>query len=290
MRIHRSRGALAARFPGIVRCLGAIGAIAITGVTALATTTGPATASTTQDIDFAATVALSNCSGSLVAMPDSQPQDPALVLTNGHCLELGMPSPGEVIMDVPSSRSFALLDSDANTVATLYAESIAYSTMTDTDITLYRLDTDYRTISDNHGIEPLMMSASRPQQGTAITVVSAFWEQTYSCGIAGFAPELHEAGWVWQDSVRYTPQCHTIGGTSGSPVVDDNGTVVAVNNTLNENGQQCTMNNPCEVDEDGTVTVHEGVGYAQQTYLVPACVDAGNVIDLDLPGCRLPRP
>src|SRR3546814_2272200 len=57
-------------------------------------------------------------------------------------------------------------------------------------------------------------------------------------------------------SVRYTSSCNTIGGTSGSPVIDDaTGKVVAVNNTGNEDGARCTVNNPCEVAENGTVTV-----------------------------------
>ena len=47
-------------------------------------------------VNFAGTVALSNCSGSVVRMPDSEDNDPALVMTNGHCLETGFPGPGEV--------------------------------------------------------------------------------------------------------------------------------------------------------------------------------------------------
>ncbi len=44
-------------------------------------------------MNFAGTVSLSNCSGSVVRMPDSAASDPALVLTNGHCLESGFPRP-----------------------------------------------------------------------------------------------------------------------------------------------------------------------------------------------------
>lgn len=67
------------------------------------------------------------------------------------------------------------------------------------------------------------------------------------------------------DSVRDSmPGCDIIGGSSGSPVVDDeSGQVVAVTNTINESGEQCTINNPCEVNEDGTTTVTKGEGYAR---------------------------
>ncbi|HET6634146.1 MAG TPA: serine protease [Streptomyces sp.] len=241
--------------------------------------------------DFAGTVALSNCSGSLVRVPQSQPDDPALVLTNGHCLETGMPAPGTVVVDQPSSRRFTLLDADAHDTGTLQATKVAYSTMTKTDITLYQLGSSYRQITDRYGIQPLDISPEHPVKGTDITVVSGYWKQTYSCQIDDFVYELDEGGWTFKDSIRYTPACDTIGGTSGSPIIDDaTGDVVGVNNTGNENGERCTINNPCEVDENGNVTVHQGINYGQQTYLITDCIGVGNKLDLGLPECELPNP
>jgi V8-like Glu-specific endopeptidase len=242
-------------------------------------------------VDFSGTVALSNCSGSLVRMPGSTGSDPALVLTNGHCLETGMPGPGQVILDQPSSRTFTLLDGSAGEVGTLTATKVVYSAMTDTDVTIYQLDSSYDTIQSQTGISPLTVSADHPVQGADIRVVSGYWKQIYSCSIDGFAYQLKEADWTFKDSVRYTSGCNVIGGTSGSPVVDENtGQVVAVNNTINENGESCTLDNPCEVDQTGAVTVHQGIGYAQETYIIPACFGAGNSFDLTLPGCTLARP
>ncbi|MGH8876598.1 MAG: trypsin-like peptidase domain-containing protein [Stackebrandtia sp.] len=244
-----------------------------------------------KEVNFAGTVALDNCSGSLVTMPNSAPEDPAFVMSNGHCLESGMPGPGEVIVDEPSSRSFELLDASANSVGTLTASKIAYATMTDTDVSLYQLDETYAEISEQYQIDALKVSAEHPAEGTAITVVSGYWQETYSCDIDGFVYELHEADWVWKDSVRYTDACKTKGGTSGSPVIDDaSNEVVAVNNTGNESGEECTMNNPCEVDENGEVTVREGINYGQETYIITSCVDTGNVVNLELDGCTLPKP
>jgi V8-like Glu-specific endopeptidase len=241
--------------------------------------------------DFAGAVALSNCSGSLVRVPQSQPDDPALVLTNGHCLETGMPDPGTVITDQPSSRTFTLLDANANDAGTLQATKVDYSTMTKTDVTLYQLNSTYQQIADRYGIQPLDISPEHPVKGTPITVVSGYWKQTYSCQIDDFVYELDEAGWTFNDSIRYTSACDTIGGTSGSPIVDDaTGEVIGINNTGNENGERCTLNNPCEVDENGNVTVHQGINYGQETYLLTDCIAAGNQLDLSLPGCELPKP
>lgn len=242
-------------------------------------------------VDFAGTVSLSNCSGSVVRMPGSAADDPALVLTNGHCLASGFPAPGQVLVDRASSRSFGLLNSSGSRVATLRADRLLYATMTDTDAAIYRLGTTYARIKSAYGIDPLTLSDTRPAAGTAISVVSGYWKRIYDCSIDGFAYRMKEGDWTWKDSVRYTPACDTIGGTSGSPVVDSaTGRVVAVNNTGNEDGGRCTVNNPCEVDENGTVTVRRGINYAQQTHLFPACFGTDNRLELNASGCALPRP
>lgn len=246
---------------------------------------------TLQAVTLAGTVALSNCSGSVVRFPNSLDTAPALVLTNGHCLESGFPEPGEVIVNQASSRTFGLLNSAGTRVATLRANRIAYSTMTDTDATIYRLTTTYAAIRSSYGISPLTVQATHPTAGTAITVASGYWKRLYSCSIDGFVHTMREGDWTWKDSVRYTSACDTIGGTSGSPVVDQaTGNVVAVNNTGNEDGESCTVNNPCEVDASGNVTVRQGINYAQETYRFPACFTTGNVLDLSASGCVLPKP
>ncbi|WP_338896351.1 serine protease [Streptomyces sp. TG1A-60] len=250
-----------------------------------------AAAPAAQAVNFAGTVSLSNCSGSVVRMPDSEDNDPALVMTNGHCLESGFPRPGEVLVDRASSRTFGLLNSAGTRVGTLRASKIAYGTMTDTDMALYQLTTTYAQIRSSYGIDALVFDTARPAAGTAIKVVSGYWKRIYSCGVDGNAYRLKEGDWTWKDSIRYTSACNTIGGTSGSPVLDDaTGKVVGVNNTGNESGQRCTVNNPCEVDANGTVTVRRGINYAQQTWHVAACFGVDNKLDLTRSGCILPKP
>ncbi|SBT91722.1 Trypsin-like peptidase domain-containing protein [Streptomyces sp. DI166] len=271
-----------------------LGALAIAGAGAAPAVAAPERSEAppaVRAVNFAGTVALSNCSGSVVRMPDSEDNDPALVLTNGHCLESGMPGPGAVVVDRASSRSFGLLNSSGTRVATLRASKIVYGTMTDTDAAIYQLTRTYAQIRSSYGINALTLNDTRPVAGTAISVVSGYWKRIYNCSIDGFAYRLKEGDWTFKDSVRYTSACNTIGGTSGSPVLDQaTGRVVAVNNTGNEDGQRCTVNNPCEVDENGNVTVRQGINYAQQTYGIPACFGIDNKLDLSAPGCALPKP
>ncbi|WP_371481829.1 serine protease [Kitasatospora sp. NBC_00315] len=273
---------------GVLTALLLAGASALAGAAPAAATV---TATPAVTVNFAGTVALSNCSGSLVRLPASAAGDPALILTNGHCLESGMPAAGQVVVNQTSSRTFTLLSASAARLGTLRAVKVVYSTMTDTDVTLYQLDSTYASITSRYGISPLTLSASHPVQGTSIKVVSGYWKKTYSCSVDGFVYRLKEGGWTWKDSLRYTSSCDTIGGTSGSPVIDTaTGEVVAVNNTGNEDGASCTVDNPCEVDQNGVVTVRKGINYAEETYGIPACFAAGNRLDLTRAGCALPRP
>ncbi|MFF0137686.1 serine protease [Streptomyces sp. NPDC005227] len=258
---------------------------------ASAVTADTKAAPTLQAVSLAGTVALSNCSGSVVRFPNSADTDPALVLSNGHCLETGFPEPGEVIVGQTSSRTFGLLNSAGTKVATLRAAKVVYSTMTDTDITIYQLTSTYATIKNSYGISALTVQNTHPTAGTAITVASGYWKRLYNCNVDGFAYRLKEGDWTWKDSLRYTSACNTIGGTSGSPVVDQaTGKVVAVNNTGNEDGERCTVNNPCEVDAGGNVTVRQGINYAEETYQIPACFTTGNKLNLAASGCVLPKP
>ena len=265
----------------------AVGGVVDTANKTVADLTTPAV----QAVNFAGTVSLSNCSGSVVRMPDSEDNDPALVMTNGHCLETGFPTPGQVIVDRASTRTFGLLNSAGTRVGTLRASKIAYGTMTDTDMAVYQLTTTYAQIKSTYGIDALVYDTTRPTAGTDISVVSGYWKRIYSCDVDGFAYRLKEGDWTWKDSIRYTSACNTIGGTSGSPVVNvATNKVVGVNNTGNESGERCTVNNPCEVDANGTVTVRQGINYAQQTWHVPACFGVDNKLDLSATGCVLPKP
>ncbi|NIH78120.1 S1 family peptidase [Amycolatopsis viridis] len=236
-------------------------------------------------------VKLSNCSGSLVRLPQSSDLDRALVLTNGHCLESGMPDPGEVVVNQPVRREMALLGADGHQLGLLHASKVVYATMTDTDIALYALDASYREIARELGGHPLTLAAAPANVGTPVSIVSGFFTRTWHCSIDRIVYSVHEGGWTWKDSIRYAPGCNTIHGTSGAPVVDEgSGEIVGIHNTGNDRGEACTFDNPCEVDENGEVFAQQGLTYGQQTYRIPACFTRNNQLSLVRDGCRLPKP
>lgn len=238
---------------------------------------------------FDGIVALSNCSGSIIRFEKSKITDQALILTNGHCFEKGMPKAGTFAYHVPSARTFGLFDDKAQGIATLHATEAIYSTMTGTDITIYKLQETYELIQKNWNAHPLLLSSKHPVATIPIEIISGYWRRGYTCKVDGFANLLREATWTMIDSIRYSrPGCEIIGGTSGSPVLEaGTRTVIGINNTINESGEKCTMNNPCEVDKAGNTTAVKGLGYAQQTYLIYSCLNAANEFDLKTQGCAL---
>lgn len=238
--------------------------------------------------------ALSNCSGSFVKFKSAPASALGLILTNGHCtggLFGGMPKPGQVIYKKAQSFNVDLLRQDASRLASLRATEILYGTMTDTDVALLQLNQTYAQIEGATGVKPLLLSDVQPAPGTKIDIPSGYWKRTYSCNIEATIPTLKEGGWTFVNSVRYSPQgCEVIGGTSGSPIVSPaSGEVIAINNTGNEDGDTCTVNNPCEVDSAGKVTVLKGRGYGQQIYTLSTCVDTSGQFDLAVKGCVLPK-
>lgn len=239
--------------------------------------------------NLANTIALSNCSASLVRFPTSQSTDRAMMLTNGHCFEGGFPSAGQVITNRASSRTGTLLNATGGSLGTVRADLVIYATMTDTDVTLYRLNETFAALQSRTGGTPYTIRATKAAGTEQMFIPSGYWKRVWECNLSGFVYQLREDQWTFKDSLRYAKPCDTIGGTSGSPIVDSNvRDIIGINNTTNEDGQRCTLNNPCEVDQFGTVTVDQGRAYGQQTWWFTTCVNSSRLLDLTVPGCLLP--
>ena len=244
-----------------------------------------------QAYDFEGIIKLSNCSGSIIqfnGMPDTAK---AVVMTNGHCIQKpgGFLAPGEVWANRPMSRTMKVFDRNMK-LSPVQSTKIIYATMTNTDVAFYELNVTYEDIMKKFNVRPLALDTVHLVVGGHIDIISGYWDKGYSCDIDGFVHSIREADWTWFDSIRYTSSCDTIGGTSGSPIIArGQRLVVGINNTSNENGERCTMDNPCEVRENGEVVVAQGVRYGQQITNVHTCLTPDFRIDATLPGCELPH-
>ena len=242
----------------------------------------------TKNYDFEGIVSLRGCSGSLVRFEQSRNSDNAMVLTNGHCLGR-FPAPGKIIENQSDRRAFGVLNPQGRNLGRVRAKRIIYGTMTKTDMALFELQDTYEDIFSKFNVRPLTLSSRKANINDRIEIVSGYWKRGYSCHVEKFIHQLKEDKWTMEDSIRYSrPGCRVIGGTSGSPIIlADSRTVIGVNNTGNESGRTCTMNNPCEVDENGKVSAHKGYSYGQQTYWIYSCLSDQLKLDLNKPGCQL---
>lgn len=247
-----------------------------------------------KEVSFEGIVGLSNCSGSLVRFQNSLETDPALVLTNGHCLtEIDeFLKPGEVLYNEISGRSFTFYSADRTRLGGYRAKALVYATMTNTDAALYELRVSFRTIFNEIKVRPFTLTDIKPDLKQTIDILSGYHLTAYSCFIDKFIHKLKEASWVFTDSIRYSqPGCEIIHGTSGSPILDlEKRVVIGINNTGSDDGLKCTMDNPCEVDENGKVFYQKGLSYGQQIYGFSTCVDSDRKLDFGKKGCLLPKP
>ena len=236
---------------------------------------------------FDGIIKLSNCSGSLVRFDDTPATAPGLLLTNGHCYKMGAAQSYEA--NVPSVRGVAFLSRDLNsTVGQTRTNTLLYSSMTGTDVSLYQLDLTYQQIYAQFSVVPITLNRAHATPGTPINVVSGYWRRNLQCRVDTIVSKLKEGVWTMNESIRYTPECKVIHGTSGSPIISGvDGTVIGINNTVYENGTPCTEDNPCEVNPDGTVAVYKDRGYGQKTSDLYTCRNGSGQFDVTAPGCKL---
>ena len=243
----------------------------------------------TQDYDFEGIVAMSNCSGSIIRFEQSEDTDKAWVMTNGHCNEGGFVQAGKAIYKKPSSRTFTVLDPQSESLGKVHATELTYATMTGTDVAFYRLRETYAEIQSSFNVRPLTIESEQPKVADNLEIISGYWKRGYTCAVETFIYQLKEDQWTFTNSLRFSrPGCETIGGTSGSPIIrKGTRTIIGINNTGNESGRQCTMNNPCEVDQYGNISFQKGYSYGQQTYLIYSCLNSQRDFDLTRVGCAL---
>ncbi|MBC2933652.1 serine protease [Nocardioides sp. zg-1228] len=270
-----------------------VAALAVTAVTALGALAAPVGASVAVDGGrFAGTARLPGCSGAVVRWPAALDADPAVVLTNGHCVRSPFLGAREVLVDERSRTPIELLDGRGEVALTTRAARLQYATMYRTDVALLTLRRTYADLAAA-GVTPLSLAAAGPARGDRVRIPSGYWREQRGCRTAGTAYRLHEQRWDWWDSIRLPARgggCAIRGGYSGSPIVARaTGLVVGVANTAWVGGRRC-VDSACEESRRGRVVVRRHMNYGQQTWWLLTCLDAGRTFDLDVPGCRLAKP
>ncbi|HEX8866893.1 MAG TPA: trypsin-like serine protease [Lentzea sp.] len=202
------------------------------------------------------------CSASVVRTSATKSSDPALLLTNGHCVPQ-RPAPGQTLRDVPLEVPVTIGDRQGYLQAKAKTTMLVQATMTGTDTALYRLDQTYAQLHAK-GVKTFELAGRSARAGEKVEIISSGNGDRFKCTIEAVVPHLREEGYTLDNSYRYG--CEVSHGGSGSPIVLRDGvTVVGVHSSTNDRGEQCTADNPCEVAADGTVTVHLGARYGSRT-------------------------
>ncbi|WP_346131747.1 trypsin-like serine protease [Lentzea roselyniae] len=210
------------------------------------------------------------CSASVVRTDHTRLGDPALLLTNGHCVP-ERPAPGQTLKDVAIEIPVTIGDRQGYIQAKAKTTTLVRATMSGTDTALYRLDRTYAQLYAK-GVKIFRLADRSARPGEKVDIISSGNGNRFKCTIEAVVPHLREEGYTQDNAYRYDPACKPLHGGSGSPLVLRDGvTVVGVHSTGNDNGEQCTADNPCEVAADGTVTVRQGARYGQQVKHLVAC-------------------
>ena len=245
--------------------------------------------------DFAGTITVNNCSGSLVRFENSTADARAMMLTSGRCVEGDFIAPNGYRQNSPADLSMDLKNSKGETVSTLKSTKLLYAATSPTNVALYELTKTYQEIEAQTGITPFTLSSQKVEKDSPIDLLSAKKNWGMSCEVNSFPAELVEWNWVLFDSIYYStypvPGCKTKEGMQGSPVVRQ-GTreIIAVDSTRNlATDLRCRLGNPCEINYEGGYIIYGmHMSYGQETSLIYQCLDANQQIDLTLDDCMLP--
>jgi hypothetical protein len=212
---------------------------------------------------------------------------PAYALTNGHCV--GIVGANEVWVNRPAEGMAIAFDwfIDRPEHRTVPVTTIAWATMRDTDLAVLELAA---TPDELRGVG---VRGWRPQAVPAgggatldvvmlgipvgVPIVDIPEAERYlrlgTCSLDADPVILNERQWLWPAALRN--DCpEVLPGNSGSALLDRaTGGLVGVINTTTykgEQGAECWLGRPCEVNEDGQVSLPD-TSYAQPVAALTAC-------------------
>jgi V8-like Glu-specific endopeptidase len=228
---------------------------------------------------------------------------PAYALTNGHCSDINkFPDAKEIIINRSSNIVFKLnyFVNQNPRVRAVGVQRVVYATMKGIDITILELNTTFGQLV-KEGFTPLKIDEVSPRVGEPVEIIgipmsrvehSRSFLHKAVCQL-GESAIVREDVYQWDKSIRM--RCSVVGGMSGSPIVSlKSNRVVAIANTGIDDEAlskpECSLNRPCEVFNDGSITTFPKENYAQRVSNIASCFDKQGIFNLNLPNCDLEKP
>jgi hypothetical protein len=238
---------------------------------------------TNADSDLNGMVA-NKCSGAIVDIGRNETSF-AVVLTNGHCIKHKLIPPNVFVKDEKYTRSKIEIFNNEGASFSVTPRNVLYATMEGGDLGLIEIGLTYKELKER-GVKIFTISDRDAEPGEELFTASGYWKTSQTCIFKQSVPEVLEERYVWKNSM-VIDSCNIKSGWSGSPLISKNsGKIVGVLNTANENGERCTLNNPCERDSSGTITVKKGRAYGAHSSIILSCLSSGRV-NLEKSGCKL---
>lgn len=248
------------------------------------------------------------CTGSLIDTQTGESSSPAYILTNGHCISYNrglLPADG-AFFDLGQTRAMTFdyyYDFEPIRDRKSYkTKNVLYATMDSTDIALVELEGVTLQELKILGINAYEISASIPEEnkeiinvGIPATGLDEVVLRYSLCKRKERVPIL-EGGYKFPNA--YQLKCNVLSGSSGSPVFipeeNDDSSIrkIAwlVNTTVNDSSEgqnPCSLNRPCEVDDNGIKTVNTKINYMQGVSFLSSCFDDKGIFDKNLSSCKL---
>jgi hypothetical protein len=242
------------------------------------------------------------CSAALFKMDGMTLDQEALVLTAGHCTNVGsfktpafnglaFPGPRQVFLDQRASGQVDIRGAGGKFGRYHYSRVIL-ATMTGMDVAILELDDTYAAILDNlKDAEIYELSPTAPSLGARVRVEATKKNVDFACEVEKVVPTVREDPWTWNNVLRFrfSPLCVFYAGVSGSPVLDEHHRIVAVASAVSAPGKPCDLQAPCEIEQGAQPMVAPtGQSYATQTRDLYDCYSfSRRAFAFELPGCRL---
>jgi len=235
-----------------------------------------------------------HCTATLIAGAVSPPPNqPALILTAGHCVNDDMRD-NEVVIDQPAGSDWSytpayFIDIPSQHVPVAVTRTV-YATMKAADLAVLQLNATYGQLA-GRGIHPLRLERvpATPQASIElvhIPVVGVPAQEQFLrrsiCRIQTQATPLVEGYYPWFWSAAVPNDCEGVaGGTSGSPVFQLGGSTVigVLNTTVTPGYTGCGLGRPCEPTDTGDYS-REGSSYYMQIDRIAQALRNDGTLDL----------
>lgn len=237
------------------------------------------------------------CTATFVEIPNSSPEAPAIVITNGHCTnEVFQDNEIQVNKAMNASIVFKKLnDIPESQHIRVNTKSILYGTMKGTDLAIVELNISNKDLIAK-GIKPLKIADAYPAIGAKIEAYGYPLSLTpvylrKSEDVLGPSSNISEFIWMWKG--LFSSNFKDIyPGSSGSPVFASGGKSIIgmINTTTIGATGECELGAPCELGIGKTPIVKENTTYIIDATKIKNCFNSQGVFDINLASFPFEKP